>query len=197
MDLLLVRHGLTQHNAERIFMGHDPVPLCPEGREQVVRLAERLRGTGITRLLSSDVLRALQSAEILSEALDVPVETDRALREVDVGGAKGLGYAESAERWPGILAPEGEVRFPGGESFSGVADRAAAYLRRSVLRNGGEGRVLVVSHGGVVRGVVARLLGKPLREIGTFAVDNASLTELRIDGERATLVTWNDTAHLR
>lgn len=196
MDLLLVRHGLTRLNAEQIFMGHDPVPLSPEGREQIERLARRLRDERITRLLASDVRRALESAEILASALGLPVETDPALREVDVGAAKGLGYQESAERWPGIVAPEGEARFPGGESFSEVADRASEFLRRSILESDRDARVLVVTHGGVVRGVVARFLGKPLREIGTIIVDNASLTEIRIHGGEATLVRWNDTAHL-
>jgi broad specificity phosphatase PhoE len=196
MDLLLIRHGVTQHNAERIFMGHDPVPLSPEGRRQVERLAERLDHEGVTRIVSSDVLRALQSAEIVAGRLGIAVETDRALREVDVGEARGFSYTGAAERWPGLLSPDGEARFPGGESFADVADRAAAYLRRFVIREG-TGRVLVVSHGGVVRGVAARLLGKLLSEIGTFAVDNASLSVIRMDGESGTLLAWNDTSHLR
>jgi broad specificity phosphatase PhoE len=192
--LLLVRHGVTQYNTDRIFMGHDPVPLSETGRRQVERLAERLRGMPPTRMVSSDILRTQESAEILSKRLGLSFETRAELREVDVGRAKGLSYRDAADRWPEVFDPAGEERFPGGESFAEVADRATAYLRSSVLDD--PGRVLVVTHGGVVRGVAARLLGLPLRSVAGFLIDNASLSIFRVDDAVANLVTWNDTAHL-
>jgi broad specificity phosphatase PhoE len=192
--LLLVRHGVTQYNTDRIFMGHDPVPLSPAGRQQVERLAERLSGMPPTRMVSSDILRTRESAEILSARLGLPFETCGELREVDVGRAKGLTYGDAAQRWPDVFDPSGEERFPGGESFAEVADRATAYLRSAVLED--PGRVLVVTHGGVVRGVAARLLDLPLRSVAGFLIDNASLSIFRVDDRVANLVTWNDTAHL-
>ncbi|MET0151197.1 MAG: histidine phosphatase family protein [Candidatus Binatia bacterium] len=194
MILLLVRHGVTQYNTDRVFMGHDPVPLSAAGRQQVERLAERLCGMPPTRMVSSDILRTRESAEILSTRLGLPVETHVELREVDVGRAKGLSYREAANRWPEVFDPAGEERFPDGESFAEVADRATAYLRSSVLDD--SGRVLVVTHGGVVRGVAARLLGLPLRSVAGFLIDNASLSIFRVDDGIANLVTWNDTGHL-
>ena len=194
MILLLVRHGVTQYNTDRIFMGHDPVPLSATGRQQVERLAGRLGGLLPTRMVSSDILRARQSAEILSERLGLPFETSTELREVDVGRAKGFAYRDAADRWPEVFDPAGEARFPGGESFADVADRATAYLRSSVLDD--PGRVLVVAHGGVVRGVAARLLRLPLRSVADFLIDNASLSIFRVENGVANLVTWNDTAHI-
>ncbi len=194
MILLLVRHGVTQYNTDRIFMGHDPVPLSATGRQQVERLAERLCGMPPTRIVSSDILRTRESAEVLSKRLGMSFETHAGLREVDVGRAKGLSYREAADRWPEVFDPAGEDPFPGGESFAEVADRATAYLRASVLDD--PGRVLVVTHGGVVRGVAARLLGLSLRSVAGFLIDNASLSIFRIDDGVANLVTWNDTAHL-
>lgn len=194
VELLLVRHGVTQHNTDRVFMGHDPVPLSPTGREQMTRLAERLRGEPIDRIVASDVLRARESAEILASRIGLPIELKPGLREVDVGRAIGVSYDDAAVRWPGIFMPEGEERFPGGESFAETADRAARYLREDVL--GGSGRVLVVSHGGVVRGLAARLLGLPLAAVFGFVIDNASLSIFRVAGDVVQLVTWNDTAHL-
>jgi broad specificity phosphatase PhoE len=192
--LLLVRHGVTQYNTDQIFMGHDPVPLSATGRLQVGRLAERLCGMPPMRMISSDILRTRQSAEIISARLGSSFETSAELREVDVGRAKGLTYRDAAERWPGVFDPSGEERFPGGESFAEVADRATAYLRSSVLDD--LGRVLVVTHGGVVRGVAARLLGLPLRSVAGFLIDNASLSIFRVDDGVTNLVTWNDVAHL-
>jgi broad specificity phosphatase PhoE len=194
MELLLVRHGVTQHNADRIFMGHDPVPLSAAGRDQIGRLAERLREERVTRIVSSDIARARESTEIICDGVGLPFDMHPALREVDVGQAKGFGYAEAARNWPEVFDPDGEGRFPGGESFAEVADRATAYLRSSVIPS--PGRVLVVTHGGVVRGVAARLLGLPLTSVAGFQIDNASLSIFRVDDAGAHLVTWNDTAHL-
>jgi len=192
--LLLVRHGVTRHNTDRIFMGHDPVPLAPTGREQIQRLAERLGASPPTRIVSSDILRAYESAEILAERLRLPIETRAELREVDVGEAKGFSYVEAAQRWPQVFLPDGQGRFPKGESFAEVADRATAYLRSEVLSD--PGRVLIVSHGGVVRGVAARLLGLAMESVAGFLIDNASLSIFRIDAGLTNLVTWNDTAHI-
>jgi probable phosphoglycerate mutase len=194
VDLLLVRHGVTQYNTDRVFMGHGPVPLSGVGRAQVERLAERLALDPPARIISSDILRARQSAEIIAGKLGVPFEAYAGLREVDVGAAQGVSYAEAAERWPKIFAPEGEERFPGGESFAEVADRAVDFLRSGVL--GESGRILAVTHGGVVRGVTARLLGLPLACVAGFVIDNASLTTFRVQSELVQLITWNDTAHL-
>jgi 2,3-bisphosphoglycerate-dependent phosphoglycerate mutase len=195
VELLLVRHGVTAHNLDRIFMGWDPVPLAAEGRAQIAKLAERLAGERVDRILASDVARAKESAEIIAGHLRLPVAFHEELREVHVGDAKGVGYEDAALRWPGILDADGEVPFPGGESFAALADRAAAFLRSRVVSERDE-RVVVVTHGGVVRGVAARLLGKPLREVGTFAIDNASLTVFRMTDGHAELVAWNDVAHL-
>ncbi|MGH7859500.1 MAG: histidine phosphatase family protein, partial [Candidatus Binatia bacterium] len=184
-----------QHNADRIFMGHDPVPLAPEGKEQIRRLGARLRGRRIDRIVASDIFRVQESADILSEALGRSYEMHEALREVDVGDAKGVSYADAAKRWPEVFDPGGEGRFPRGESFADVADRASAFLREAVIRDE-PATVLVVTHGGVVRGAGARLLGLSLRAIGPFAVDNGSLTVLRVEGPGTWCLTWNDTAHL-
>lgn len=175
-------------------MGHDPVPLAAVGREQISRLADRLREDRPDRIVASDILRARESAEIISERIALPFETNSDLREVDVGRAIGVSYDEAAQSWPGIFAPEGEERFPGGESFAETADRAAGYLHREVLK--GSGRVLVVTHGGVVRGLAARLLGLPLAAVFGFVIDNASLSVFRVSDDVVQLLTWNDTAHL-
>jgi len=175
-------------------MGHDPVPLSATGREQIERLAERLAASPPTRIVASDILRARESAEIIASRLGLTFEMHEALREVDVGRAKGFSYFDAAERWPDVFAPHGEGRFPEGESFAEVADRATSYLRASVV--GDSGRVLVVTHGGVVRGVAARLLGLPLEAVAGFLIDNASLSIFRLEGGLTNLVTWNDTAHI-
>jgi len=178
-------------------MGHDPVPLSATGREQIRLLAERLAADPPSRIVSSDIRRTVESAEIISARLGMAFDRHAGLREVDVGTAKGVSYLEAASRWPEVFDPAGEGRFPDGESFAEVADRATAYLRAAVIderEHGGD--VLFVTHGGVVRGVAARLLGLPLTAVAAFLIDNASLTTFRIDAGLVNLVSWNDTAHL-
>ena len=175
-------------------MGHGPVPLSALGREQIGQLAERLAEAPPDRIFASDIARALESAEIISRRLRMPFDTHRELREVHVGEAVGASYAEAAEKWPSVFLPEGEGRFPGGESFAEVADRTAAFVKSRVIDSAE--RVLVVTHGGVVRGLAARLLDLPLASVASFVIDNASLSVFRVSMGVTQLVTWNDTAHL-
>jgi broad specificity phosphatase PhoE len=118
--LFLVRHGVTQHNTDRIFMGHDPVPLSPTGREQIRRLAERLGASPPTRIVSSDILRAHESAEIIAQRLRLPIETSAELREVDVLPDDEV-LSAPAKKWKGAQRPS--------HGCTGSSDPPPAILR--------------------------------------------------------------------
>jgi broad specificity phosphatase PhoE len=139
--LLLVRHGETDWNAERRFQGHADVPLNERGREQAQALAEQLTGEAIDAIYSSDLSRALVTAEIVGSRLGVPVIVDPDLREVDVGAVEGLTFEESRafDGW------QGEPKEDHAKRVLGAIHRVAALHP--------EGRVLVVTHGGSMRRV--------------------------------------------
>ena len=95
----IFRHGQTVWNAEGRPQGqHEyPVPLTMEGREQAQKLADKLKDKKIKLIVSSDLLRAQQTGEIVAQALGVPLEFDRRLREVDYGILNGLYTIEREE----------------------------------------------------------------------------------------------------
>ena len=98
----IFRHGQTIWNAEGRPQGqHEyPVPLTMDGREQAQKLAEKLQDKKIKLIISSDLLRAQQTGEIVAQALNVPVKLDRRLREVDYGILNGLYTIEREEVYP-------------------------------------------------------------------------------------------------
>lgn len=159
--LLLVRHGQSEWNAEGRWQGQADPPLSELGEEQARDAATRLAGTGFTAVISSDLRRARRTAEILAEALGLPVAVDPDLREIDVGDWQGLTRAEIEAGWPGELADWSEGRSespPGGETRAHLAERARGALVRAAGGADPGDRLLVVAHGALVRHL-DRLLG--------------------------------------
>ena len=163
--VILARHGETDWNRDGIWQGHGDPPLNDVGRRQAEALAQRMRDAEIDVLYSSDLRRARETAEYVSLALGLPVIADMDLREVDVGSWTGLTWIEIAERFPDTEQHDGESR----EAFDA---RVLSALYRIASGNAGR-RILVVTHGGVVRALQRRMLTEPLPVLGnceTYAV---------------------------
>jgi len=145
--LLLVRHGETDWNADGRLQGQTDRPLSEFGRRQALQLAEELAGERIEAIYASDLARARETAEIVGERLGLPVALDPDLREKDWG------------TWEGLTAAERDrVEFVG-ESTEEHQERILRALRRISERHPGDGRVLVVTHGGSMRRVQTAALG--------------------------------------
>ena len=148
--LLLVRHGETDWNAEGRLQGHTDRPLSDYGRRQARRLAEELEGEELEAIYSSDLARAHETAEIVGERLGLPIALEPDLREKDWG------------TWEGLDAVERDrVEFVG-ESTEAHQERMLRALRRISERHPGDGRVLVVTHGGSMRRVQTAAMGMAL-----------------------------------
>jgi broad specificity phosphatase PhoE len=148
--LFLVRHGETDWNAEGRLQGHTDRPLSDYGRRQARRLAEELEGEELEAIYSSDLARARETAEIVGERLGLPVALEPELREKDWG------------TWEGLNAVERDrVEFVG-ESTEAHQERMLRALRRIADRHPGDGRVLVVTHGGSMRRVQTAAMGMAL-----------------------------------
>jgi len=202
--LILVRHGETLGNREGRFQTYE-TPLSEEGRAQAARLAERLAAEGpVDALYASDQPRARETGEIVGRRLRLTPTLDPALRELDVGDWKGLLHDEAAERYgvtfAGWLATGGRERTPGaaGECCDDVAERAGAWLRRTLARHRGE-RVVAVTHGLTLSILLAEIagedrhvaLGRRLRQ------GNTAVNVVEIDAAGAHRVSLvNCTAHL-
>ena len=183
--LLLVRHGVTAHTADKRFSGglggRNP-GLSDEGRAQVRATADWLSplADGIDVLVSSPVLRTRESAEIIGERLDLPVLTEDGLAEMEFGTWDGLTFAETRERYPDeIDAWLGSLDAPagGGESFRVVERRVLASLDRLLESHRGK-TVLAVSHVTPIKVLVARAVGAPLDAVYRMELAPASVTVL-------------------
>ncbi|MGH7229590.1 MAG: histidine phosphatase family protein [Nitrospiraceae bacterium] len=192
--LLLVRHGETDWNRSGQIMGEQPVPMNENGEAQVKRLATFLKSRSIHALYSSPVARALQTAEILASALQVPVTADRGLTEINVGEWEGRYWKHLTDefaRQQFYARPE-EARPPGGETLSEVQTRAVAAVERARTRER-ENRLLFVSHADVVRTILAHYLRLDLKTVRQMRIDHASLTALELNGTMADLLFLNYT----
>jgi broad specificity phosphatase PhoE len=145
--LLLVRHGETDWNADGRLQGQTDRPLSDFGRRQARQLADELADEELEAIYSSNLSRARETAEIVGERLGLPVELDADLREKDWG------------TWEGLTAVERDrVEFVG-ESTEAHQERTLRALRRISACHPGNGRVLVVTHGGSMRRVQTATLG--------------------------------------
>jgi broad specificity phosphatase PhoE len=181
--LFLARHGQTDWNVQRRWQGWADPPLNPTGRAQAAALGEVLAGKEITRVVSSDLRRALETAEIAGARLGVAVDVDPRLREVDVGEWSGLTSAEVEARYPEAFerrrsALTGWVE---GEEHATMAERVVTALLEIAGLYSDE-RVLVVTHGGPVR-VVLTACGVDRDErpsVGNGDVDEIAIRDGRM-----------------
>ncbi len=186
-QLLLVRHGQTPWNAEGRWQGHGDPGLSELGRAQAAQAAEALRtqpGQSWDLVIASDLERARVTAEILAEALRLPIEVDARLRELNVGAWTGLTRAEIDARDPETLRAfetgEPSIRPGGGESRVEIRVRTRDFVRSLVERFAGR-RLIVVTHLGVIRALVPGAEPQNGARIPVVAED---IAERAIDFER-------------
>jgi broad specificity phosphatase PhoE len=158
--ILLARHGETDWNAEKRWQGHSDRPLTERGRTQAAALAERLDGTPLEAVYSSDLSRARDTGGVVAERQGIPLHTQRELREVDVGSWAGLTRPEAAERFPDAFR-RWEQGYPGwddGETYEQMTERVVEAVRRIAAEHE-EAPALVVTHAGPIRALHSAALG--------------------------------------
>jgi probable phosphoglycerate mutase len=179
--------------------------LSDKGRQQVALLRDRLQRTGelagATHLYASTLPRAIETGEIVNEALGLELRTDDRLCELHPGEADNMLFTDYVK----TLQAEGAGRWredstvpvaPGGESWSGFLDRVAGVLHELTERHAGE-TIVAACHGGIVDSSLLRLLPMERGYVpGRFVTENASLTEWTRRDDRWRLVRYNDAAHL-
>jgi alpha-ribazole phosphatase len=197
MRLLLATHAETDWTAAGRFQGHTDVPLNERGRTQAAGMQRRLAHVTLDAIISSDLGRAWQTAEILAVGHGMPVVRDARLRELHFGAWEGLTYAEVQQTDPAALAAWQEnarAALPGGESMAELVQRLQAFLRDLAGRP--ETTILLVAHRGALRVLLCLLLDVPVERHWEFRLDVASLSEVAwLDGT-ATLVRLNEVSPL-
>ena len=167
LELLLVRHAQTASNAAGRFAGREDTPLTDVGRAMAEALAEALGTARLDAIWASPLQRARLTAAPLATRLGLAVRADDGLIEQDCGAWTGRSRAEvqaaDGAAWARFCADPGAHAPPGGETGAAVAARAAAAMERLRAAHPA-GRVLVVSHKGTLRLLLAHWLCVPLAE---------------------------------
>ena len=196
---MLLRHGQTPMSVQQRYAGRSDPPLTEAGVQQAAAAAKRLASAGFGVIVTSPLLRTVQTAQAVAAVTGAAVVTDDGFRETDFGAWEGLTFAEVRERWPAELSAwlaDPEIAPPGGESFTDVSARVTAALDRLLAARAGQ-TVLIVSHVTPIKTLVAAALLAPPAALYRMHLDVAALSEIDwyADGP-AVLRSFNDTSHL-
>ncbi len=190
-ELILVRHGETLHNVNRITQGWSDSDLSERGREQVLRLAERLKPLSPTALYSSPLGRAMSTARAIADATGLEIVPLDDLREMNYGRWEGRAFTDIRvedediyRRW----ITDEDCPCPEGESHADVRRRM---LR--VFETVNSERAVLVAHGTAIRIGAMALLNLPLLSAMRFAQDNAAMNVFVSRGDQWLLKVWNHT----
>jgi len=201
--VLLVRHGQSQGNAEQRFGGHSSTPLSERGRQEAEATARALQSESITAIYSSDLLRAVETATPLAEALGLEIIQTSAFRERSVGHMEGLTFEEAATQHPdeyaALLRRDFEHVLLGGESYRQLLDRGSQQLDRIIEEHRGA-TIVVFSHTGTIYILALHLMGAldaPTLRPVWIASSNCGISRFNLHSDDfVRVLAINDTRHL-
>jgi len=158
------RHGRTEWNEQRRFQGQTDIPLDLVGLEQASEAARLLAGLRPSRIISSDLVRASRTAQVLSELVNLSVDTFAGLRETNAGSWEGqtreeliANHGDELAAW----AAGSNLRPGGGETRMEVAQRVIDVINQELIGVGDQETLVVVTHGGSARAAIAMMLDLP------------------------------------
>jgi len=202
---LLIRHGRTPSNADGTLAGWtEGVGLDETGRSQAADLAERLRGMPVRAVVSSPLQRCVETAQIVVSTLgDVAVEIDDRFGECRYGSWTGGSLKELAKEplWRMVQDQPSSAKFPDGDSYAGesIADMQARALQavrdindRVSAEHGPQALWALVSHGDVIKSILADAVGAHLDHFQRIVVSPASLSVVSYTARRPFVVRLND-----
>ena len=192
--LLLIRHGENDFVKKHLLAGRLPdVHLNEKGRQQALTLADMLAKSPIKAVYSSPLERALQTAEPLAQALNLPVIPRPGLIETDPGEWTGQSFKKLArtKAWRAVQAAPSRFRFPGGETFAECQHRICQELEALAGQHAAQDLVACFSHADPIRLAVACFIGLPLDLFQRLAVSPGSITVLHLGETSARLLALN------
>jgi alpha-ribazole phosphatase len=188
--IYLIRHGETEDADSGRYKGHLDVPLSKNGIKQIKKLGRYISGeagkwgsaevdhTGLSAIYCSDLIRAVKSADIIAEQLDLKSMILAGLRERNFGEWEGMTFGEIEKKWPDAFRAwaDNPLKFSpvGGESTLEARNRVMPAFNK-IIDQHKEQSIVIVSHGGVIRIILCELLGIPLENIFRIEQDFAAL----------------------
>jgi probable phosphoglycerate mutase len=198
--IILIRHGETEWNARGLYQGQLNSPLTAAGRQQAIALAERLRGTSIDALYSSDLGRTQETAAPLVAASSLELRIDSRLRERHYGIFQSLDKTAVAtlhpEAYAGYHSGDPDFQIPEGESTRQFHERITSCLEDLAGRHDNE-QIAIVTHGGTIGIAIKYVLGLSLEAERRFIMANTSYNLIARDKRGWMLHTLGDISHLQ
>jgi probable phosphoglycerate mutase len=202
LEILLVRHGESEGNAQDRMQGRSDFPLTEHGRGQARRLARWLAALPLDwhAVYASPLLRAWETAAIIQRDAGGPSPVaEPELAEIAAGELEGLNFVEIVERFPSYtergVGGIGDFAEFGGESYDDVQRRAAALFRRIEAKHRGHAeRVVCVGHGGLNFQLLKQLICDPVPRVCIVRMGNCSATLVRFRERRGTFmgeIVWH------
>jgi probable phosphoglycerate mutase len=198
MNIYLIRHGRQNCKLYNV-----DVPLAAEGTLQARLLGQRLKKYNINVVYSSDLIRAVETADIVNEYLEKPRVIDKRLRETNFGGFTGLSDDELKDSYKDFLKRRVTMTvdepYPdGGENCQMVYERAFKVIEEIVEKN--YDNVCIIAHGGTIRALLTGIIGADFPKWLVYGrqIENCSITEILYDENIKTfhIERFNDYAHI-
>ena len=177
-EIILIRHGETEWNSQQRMQGHSNSDLSEVGRAQIQALGELMKNESFDHIYSSDSLRARQTAVAITQYSEHTLQFDQRIREKNLGVFEGLTSTEAKERHPEVYrlfkTAGANYVIDEGESTQQLLERALEFIEEIRLRHPQE-RVVMVTHGGVVRVLMKHALGLSIDAPTRFIIKNTGI----------------------
>ena len=199
-EIYVIRHVQAEGNLYRHMQGHWDGGVTPLGVRQRDALAERFRAVPVDAVYSSDLWRARFTASAVTKYHDLPVQTDKRLREINIGPWETEPFAniiwEQPELLDTFMHDQEHFYLAGAETYQQVQARALTALYEIAEQNPGR-TVVITTHGITIRCMLTKLLGVSLNDSETVPIfHNTGIAHLTYENGRFTVLSINDAEHL-
>lgn len=200
--VILVRHARTVWNSERRYGGHTNVSLDETGKNQVKKVAQRLKSYPIKAVYASDLERAYQTAEAIADIHNLVINKFGELREINFGQWEGKTYDEIMLEEAQQLIMDSWIKdpyhtcLPDGESLTHLQDRVVACLKKIIAKHPEE-TIVIVTHAGPIWTVISHVLDVPLNNYWRIKQSNTAINIIDFYEDGGGVISLlNDISHL-
>jgi broad specificity phosphatase PhoE len=176
--IYLIRHGEIESNVQKVYAGISEESLNTNGQRQVKLLSSRLEGKGISRIYASPLTRAIETANILNQKLNVPVIVEKELREILLGPLDGLSHTQVMAQYPEVwkiwTETPAKLRLEGMETLEATQQRILSVLKKWCLSHHEKDIIAGVTHLAVLRCVLLHQQGRSLNDYRKIDIANAT-----------------------
>lgn len=194
LEIILVRHGESEMNREGVYCGWSNSPLTHKGVRQGECVGEKLANESIDLIISSDLDRCLMTAEIINRFHRKNIIKETAFKELNFGLWEGLNYNKICSDFPkeAKLWQDDYINFkiPGGESLSDMHRRVNNGFNK-IINKHKKGKILIVTHSGVIRSILAEQICKTIEATWRFKIDNCGITRLHFIDDFSVIIGMN------